>query len=54
SFIIMFIFIEMTLITFISGIIGFLLILAVTLWGSIYTLYRTEIKGGATIGHQAS
>lgn len=54
SFIIMFIFIEMTLITFISGIIGFLLILAVTLGGAIYTLHRTEVKGGATIGHQAS
>ena len=41
--------IEITPIMIYSGIAGFILILAVTLGGSIYSLHRVQVKGGEAL-----
>ena len=46
--------IEVTPIMIFSGIAGFILILIVTLVGSIYSLHRVQVKGGSRFAYQAS
>lgn len=46
--------IEVTPITVVSGIAGFILILGITLAGSIYSLHRVQIKGDVNHGYQTS
>ncbi|MGE6261364.1 hypothetical protein ACQKCU_26470 [Heyndrickxia sporothermodurans] len=46
--------VEVTAITVWTGIAGFLVILAVTLGGSIYSLHQVKLKGGGKIANRAS
>ncbi|MBB2481507.1 hypothetical protein H5P36_15080 [Bacillus sp. APMAM] len=54
SLVILFAVVEVTPFTIWTGITGFFVILAVTLGGSIYSLYRIIVKGGGKIANRAS